>query len=548
MDGDTGEPVRLSGRSAGWIALFGAALFVVDFGPGWVLTYHEAYFAEPAREMLHTGDWLIPRVGGVPSWQKPPLTHWMIAATMGLLRTEAEWAVRLPSLVCTILNALFIAALAARWHGDKVGRLAGLIQLTMFYALFQGRLAESDMPLCAAVSGAMFFLAAGTIGRARAGSGAIFGFFLAAGLSTLIKGPFGLALIGGAAGVFALIERRWSVWRFLLNPAGLLVMTVLSLAWPIAAYRADPSFLDALRVHNVDRFMGSYDGRKDVLFYAYIIPGLLLPWTPVAVGGLIAVWRDRERPGSLWRLLACWMGVGLALISLSAWKHKHYPIPILPPLSIAAAYGLDRYVREARRSGRSPSSMLATAMKLGGVIVAVIAVMRGSTSVALVAAYIAVAGMGLGLAFNLRRSGRDHGALAALFATIAVVVILNESFVMPRYDLYRPHAEMARRVNARLAPGEVLDLVEIPHPQILFYLRFPFRRFDTLQEYDASLTGDRARTVIGPKNLVPNLERLGDVEVFDRANARTPTAAIHLQPDPARIARARAVSEDRAVR
>ena len=539
MDGKATEFACLSTRSVGWIILFGAALFAVDFGPGWVLTYHEAYFAEPAREMLHTGDWLIPRVGGVPSWQKPPLTHWMIAATMGLLRTESEWAVRLPSLICTILNGLFIAALAARWYGDKVGRLAGLIQLSMFYALFQGRLAESDMPLCAAVSAAMLALAIGTIGRDRAGWGATLGFFVAAGLSTLIKGPFGLALIGGAAGSFALIERRWSVWRFLLNPVGLVVMTVLSLAWPIAAYRTDPSILDALRVHNVDRFMGSYDGRQGVMFYAYVIPGLLLPWTPFAIGGLIAVWRDQMRPGSLWRLLTCWMVVGLALISMSAWKHKHYPIPILPPLSIAAAYGLDRYVREARRSGRSPSAMLATVMKIAGVIVAAVAATRGATTVALVSALIAVAGMGLNLAFGLRRSGRDGGALAALFATIAVVVVLNESFVMPRYDLYRPHAEMARRTNARLAPGEVLDIVEIPHPQILFYLRFPFRRFDTTKEYAESLIGDQTHTIIGPKNVVAHLQRLGRAEVLDRADARTPTATVRLLPDPARIARAR---------
>ncbi len=539
MDGNHDQSVCLSARSVGWIALLGASLFAVDFGPGWVLTYHEAYFAEPAREMLRTGDWLIPRVGGVPSWQKPPMTHWMIAATMGLLRTESEWAVRLPSLICTILNAIFIAALAARWHGDKVGRLAGLVQLTMFYALFQGRLAESDMPLCAAVSAAMLALAVGTIGRDRAGWGATLGFFAAAGVSTLIKGPFGLALIGGAAGAFALVERRRGVWRFLLNPIGLIVMAALSLAWPIAAYRADPSILEALRVHNVDRFMGSYDGRQGALFYAYIIPGLLLPWTPFAVGGLVAVWRDRMRPGSLWRLLACWVAVGLALISMSAWKHKHYPIPILPPLSIAAAYGLDRYVREARRTGRSPAAMLATALKVGGVIVAAVAATRGATSVALVSSLIAVAGMGLDLAFGLRRSGRDGGAVAALFATIAVVVILNESFVMPRYDLYRPHAEMARRTNARSAADEVLDLVEIPHPQILFYLRFPFRRFDTIEEYAETLGGERVHTVIGPKNVVARLQRLGRVDVVDRADARTPTATLRLRPDPSRIARAR---------
>ena len=307
MDGQPPVKSRLSRCSILWIALFGATMSLVDFGPGWALTYHEAYFAEPAREMLRTGDWLIPRIGGVPSWQKPPLTHWMIAATMGILHTEAEWAVRLPTVLCTILNALFIAALAARWHGDRIGRLAGLIQLTTFYGLFQGRLAESDMPLCAAISGAMMALAYGTIDRASlrlsrvalvvadqcsaelgkhwsSTSSAIqesqpetalsrwwprLAFFAAAGLSTLIKGPFGLALIGGAAGLFAMTERRWNVWRFLLDPVGWLVMIALTIAWPLAAYRADPTILqpNGVRKKRVLGDEGSLNGdRRRVRF------------------------------------------------------------------------------------------------------------------------------------------------------------------------------------------------------------------------------------------------------------------------------------------
>lgn len=539
MDGPPDVPNRLSRPSIGLIALFGATLFLVDFGPGWVLTYHEAYFAEPAREMLRTGDWLIPRMAGVPSWQKPPLTHWMIAATMGLLRTEAEWAVRLPTLLATLLNSLFIAAMAARWHGDRVGRLAGLIGLTTFYALFQGRLAESDMPLCAAVSGAMLALSLGTIDRERCGPWLRFAFFGAAGLSTLIKGPFGLALIGGSAGLFAIVERRRAVWRFLLDPMGWAVMLVLTLAWPIAAYRADPTILDALRVHNLDRFTGVYEGHKGPFFYAYIIPALMLPWAPAAFGGLWAGWKDARRPAGLWRLMACWMAVGLALISASAWKHKHYPIPMLPPFSIAAAYGLDRYVREARRAGRSPAAMLAALMAVGGLVVLAVAVGKGSAVMAIGAGLVTIAGGGLGIAFRLRRSGRDQPALAALFATVWVVVVLNESFLMPRYDLYAPHAAMARRVNAQMTPGEVLDLVEIPTPQILFYLRPPFRRFDTWTAYADSLVRDGAggsRLIVGSADAVPRLELLGRSEVLDRAPARTPTAAVRLVVEPTRLA------------
>lgn len=535
---------HLSIRSILLIAAFGLTAFTVRSGPPWVLTYHEAYFAEPAREMLRTGDWLIPRMGGIPSWQKPPLTHWMIALAMGLTRSESEWVVRFPTLLCTIANALFVAALAARWHGDRVGRLTGLIGLTTFYALFQGRLAEADMPLCAAVSGAMLALAIGTIGRDRSTWSTRLAFFAAAGLSTLIKGPIGLALIGGAAGLFAIIERRWAVWRFLLDPAGWAIMIALSLAWPIAAYRADPSLLTALRVHNVDRFTGAYEGGNGTFFYAYVIPGLLLPWTPMAFGGLIAGWRDRARPTALWRLMACWMIVGLALISASAWKHKHYPIPLLPPMSIAAAYGLDRYVREARREGRAPFALLGLLMVIGGSIAAAMSFAKGSTVNAGVAVLIAASGAGLGIVFRFRRSGQVDRALVALFATVWLVVVLNESLIMPRFDLYRPHAEMARRLNATRREGEALDLVEVPNPQILFYLRPPFRRFDRVDDFIAAESPAGTHFIVGSVDAINRLERMGVSNEIDRSRGRAAMAVARVIPQADAVQSANASGTD----
>lgn len=537
MDGPT--PPLLSRRSMAMVALFGAALFLIDFGPGWALTYHEAFFAVPAREMLRTGDWIVPRVVGVPAWQKPPLTHWMIAATMGLLRTEAEWAVRLPTLICTILNALFVAALAARWHGDRVGRLAGLIQLTTFYVLFQGRLAECDMPLCAATSGAMLALAVGTIDRDRCGWGPRLAFFALAGAGSLIKGPFALGLIGGAAGLYALIERRRAVWRFLLDPVGWAVMLVLALVWPIAAYHADPSFLVALRVHNLDRFNGVYDGRKDPFFYLYIIPSILLPWTPAALGGLVAIVRDAGRPRALWRLMGCWMLVGMAILSASAWKHKHYPIPVLPPLSIAAAYGLDRYMREARRAGRSPAAIFALVLAIGGGAAAATFAARGQTLYALVASFLLIAGVGLFLAYRLRLSGRPDGSLACLFGTVGLVVVLNQSLVMPRFDLYREPAALAGRTNARFPEGTVLHQVGVPNPQISFYLRWPLRRFDDWKQFARALDregGSGEMALVAPAATVAELKGLGRVEVLDAARSKYNLKALLFRPDPARVA------------
>ncbi len=147
-----------------FVAPFCGTMLLPTLGGRRVLTRHEVFAAEPAREMLHGGsaiNWVIPHFAGIPRTVKPPTMGWLIAASMALFHSEAEWVVRLPSGMSAILMALLIADLAARWSGLRVGLIAGLMQATFVYVLMQGRLAEADMPMAAAVCLAMYAFARG---------------------------------------------------------------------------------------------------------------------------------------------------------------------------------------------------------------------------------------------------------------------------------------------------------------------------------------------------------------------------------------------------
>ena len=107
-------------RLLGFVALFAATLLLPTLG-GWrVLTRHEVLAAEPAREMLHGGKWLnwiIPQFGGEPRAVKPPTMGWLVAGSMALFHSEAEWVARLPSGLAAVLMAVLVADLASRWMG-----------------------------------------------------------------------------------------------------------------------------------------------------------------------------------------------------------------------------------------------------------------------------------------------------------------------------------------------------------------------------------------------------------------------------------------------
>jgi 4-amino-4-deoxy-L-arabinose transferase-like glycosyltransferase len=95
----------LTARERRWLALLVAALAVVRLAT--LAAYPlmdptEARYAEIARKMLETGDWVMPQFDyGIPFWGKPPLSTWLSAAAMAAFGIN-EFAARLPSFLLLI--------------------------------------------------------------------------------------------------------------------------------------------------------------------------------------------------------------------------------------------------------------------------------------------------------------------------------------------------------------------------------------------------------------------------------------------------------------
>lgn len=91
--------------SASWLRNLGAAPLMDDTEP---------LFAEAARQMLLTGDWITPQFNGQPRFDKPPLLYWLMAASARLLGCHV-WALRLPPAASAVLLTAALGATAARF-------------------------------------------------------------------------------------------------------------------------------------------------------------------------------------------------------------------------------------------------------------------------------------------------------------------------------------------------------------------------------------------------------------------------------------------------
>ena len=514
----TGRGGRLGRASVLGLLAYGLTLLGIGLGSTRVLTFHEANFAQPAREMVHTGQWLLPRTVGVLNTHKPPLTTWAIAGAMKLFGSEAEWVCRLPGVLAAVAVALIVAALASRWSGPRVGLISGLVQLTCFYVLMQARLAEADMLLCLWVTVAMAcFCVFNTDNKGSKRPYLAWIFFAALGLSFMTKFAVGPALILGACALYVMVSRQWSALRFFASPLGWAVLLAVSLPWPILAYLRAPEVLEAWRQHNLGRFagqMGTGTGVGGWAFYLYMAPLLLLPWTPWAVYEVYAGIKTRTRPSRRTLLLGAWFLAGLAVLSLSAWKAKHYLIPAMPPLSILAARGLDRDVFQVCKGRKARLAVGLPAVGLAWL--ALVWWVNRSYPDFLVqwALLILIIGLLVCLALALGYLGKAMSVLCVLFAACWIAGVGGQIWVIRAFDSYRVQAEFAGRVNAMAPADREILILGLPEDQVIYYLRWPLARSDDPIQWAERASEGSEYFIVARLDAVEVLRPLGRVDLL----------------------------------
>jgi 4-amino-4-deoxy-L-arabinose transferase-like glycosyltransferase len=97
-----------------------------------------------ARDMLKTGDWIIPMLHGKPYFTKPPMMNWLIAGSGSLLGVVNEWTSRIPSVCIVFATAMSIYFLTRKWLSQEGRLFASMAAVCMIGLIKKGRTAEID--------------------------------------------------------------------------------------------------------------------------------------------------------------------------------------------------------------------------------------------------------------------------------------------------------------------------------------------------------------------------------------------------------------------
>ncbi len=316
----------------------------------------EGRYAEIAREMAASGDWVTPRLNGLKYFEKPPFQYWFTAGAYRVFGVH-EWTARLWPALAGFLGVLAVTAAGYALGGRMLGAYAGLALATMVWHAGLAQIVTLD-------SGLAFFLALGFAAlvvaqRAETSVSARrrWMWVAAAALAgaTLSKGLIGLVLPGGALVVYTLATRDFALWRRLSIGSGLLVYLVLTAPWFVAVALANDEFLRFFFIHeHLERFLAKGHGRPGPWYY--FLPLLAvgaLPWLAILGAGLVRAWRDGvpNALGFSWqRFSLAWAAFVFVFFSMSESKLPSYILPMFPPLALVTGWLLARlHTRELMR-------------------------------------------------------------------------------------------------------------------------------------------------------------------------------------------------------
>ncbi len=214
----------------------------------------EARYAEIARKMLETGNWVTPLHDyGVPFWAKPPLSTWLSAFSMKLFGVN-EFAVRLPGLLLSLATLWLIWRVTKKHSGAVIAMLTTLVLAgTSYFFLDAGTvMTDPSLVFCITLIEVAFWCA--IVDGSTPWS---YVFFIGLGLGLLAKGPVAVVLSGMPIFFWVLLRNQWrNLWKRLPWIKGILLMLVIALPWYIWAEIRTPGFLNYFIVgENFNRFL-----------------------------------------------------------------------------------------------------------------------------------------------------------------------------------------------------------------------------------------------------------------------------------------------------
>lgn len=538
------------------LVLLASLTFLVGLGRGAITDADEAFYAEAAREMVQSGDFVTPFYNYEPRFQKPILYYWLTAGAYAVTGGPGEAGARFWAALSGIGLVLITAACARRWFDDGVALLSGSIVATSFGYYSIGRMALPDLPLTFFITLAIWSGWVAMLEDDRHRTRWVLLSAVALSLGFLTKGPVGAIIPALVVVPVVLLERRRLNLRGSDLVLGGLVFALIALPWyGVMWSRHGTAYLEGFFLgDNLERFATErFNDPRPWWFYIPVLMGGLLPWTPLALVWVRPVWRFLTRRKDIETLelrLILWAALPLLFYSLSVGKQPRYILPVLPPLAILLATSVLERTRDwrsldgARVRVRRQSSVGAGAALAGGLLLALAALLWRASPLLInvapsftmaAAGVIGIAGLGV-LVVGMSGAWRQTPVAIALAAAVTFPALQFGALSGTGDSTVE---QVARVISGAGTGNEAIGTHHVFVRNLVYYAQTPTVDLITDEQLSAFLRQDDRVFVVASAEAIARLEQaegrryheLAELPYFNEAGIRLRTL---LWPEPAR--------------
>ena len=361
-----------------------AALFFLPFLDNvHLFDWDEINFAECAREMLVTGEYLRPQINFAPFWEKPPLFIWFQAISMHFLGVN-EYAARLPNALCGITTVLVIYHIGKRLYDKTFGWLWVLAYIGSIlpHLYFKSGIIDPWFNLFIFLSLIYLIKDEKAITKQQTSPDSSFiihhslliigGIF--SGLAILTKGPVGFLIVALTWMAKLLIFKELSILKIKRFFVFGCIALLTALTWfGIEILKNGTWFVTEFITYTLRLAKTEDAGHGGFLGYHFVV--LFFGCFPASIFAVRAILRGYNFFGenvnvTRWMKVLFW--VVLILFSLVQSKIVHYSSMCYLPLTFLSAITIKSFLEDSHKMAQWVKALTISVGVLLGVIVAAI--------------------------------------------------------------------------------------------------------------------------------------------------------------------------------
>lgn len=456
-------PVNFMERlSLGVLILIGLTACFWNLGLNDIWTPNEGFYADAAREMLASGNFLDIYYNYEPRFNKPPMMYWLIAL-MGQLFGLNEATVRLPSALAGVGTVYLVYRIGQLLDSRELGIWAALVMAFSFQFTINARYATPEIVLTFFLTLTIFWFLLAYRSRKP---GFLWAAYIALGLTILTKGYPYLIVAGGIILLYMLLDSRGQGKVFLKQiaflrlPLGLPLALLIGMSWIAYMYMTYGEHFESVFLQETYHRAFTRKGSFKPFYYLEASTWGFLPYSPVFFAGLAVLITGRFRQlrtSAALQLGLAWFIAMLLIFTAAKGKIPTYFIQAHPGMSLMTAFFILQAQAHAKNGLRSVwnTAYLAPGLLFTAGGFGLIWKFQTSPFLYLIALLPLVL-LFLGFQFKI-----PWFKLPAFpFTAFGTMYLLFTMTAMPFMERFRPHDEIGRIIRKSVPNSTISVMVE----------------------------------------------------------------------------------------